>query len=98
MINQTINPIIGINKIGNEEYSIYKYPKKNVYYPFIKGVCRYCGAKLKISKAGKEYCERICWEIPDEILVRDILFYNPKAILKGVNRNIAKQMLAKLKN
>ena len=24
--------------------------------------CEYCGAEIKISKKGNEYCSNICWE------------------------------------
>jgi len=95
------NPIIGTNKTKNgDEVFVYEYPSKigSPRYPFFDGICRRCGAKLKVSQQGKEYCEKICWTKPDEILVRDILFYNPKADLRGVDSTIAKQMLAKLKN
>lgn len=28
----------------------------------MKKTCQYCGAIIKISKKGNEYCSNICWE------------------------------------
>ena len=91
------NPIIGTTKLNGEEYAVYKYPKRSVYYPFVSGLCRHCGAILKKSIKGKDYCSNICWEKPDETTLEYILFYKPDVDIEGLNKSTAKQLLAKIK-